>query len=298
VARFAATFVVIGSGLWILVRPATLARPRDGMLQVTCLDVGQGDSAVVRFPDGRTLLVDAGGLRGTSSFDIGGRVVSPALWALKVRRLDVLAITHPDPDHAGGSASVFRDFSPREVWEGIPVGANEHLQILRREATAHAVPWRSLHAGDSFSFGAAALRVLHPPAPDWERQRVRNDDSLVLELRLGRVSILLPGDVGAEVERGLALRLQPSGLSVLKVPHHGSATSSSAALLAAVRPAVAILSAGRGGWLGGGVLERYRAAGAEMFRTDQDGAVTVETDGNRVEVTTFSGRHGTFTVRH
>jgi len=140
--------------------------------------------------------------------------------------------------------------------------------------------------------------VLHPPAPDWERQRVRNDDSLVLELRFGRVSILLPGDVGAEVERGLALRLQPSGLSVLKVPHHGSATSSSAALLAAVRPAVAILSAGRGGWLGGGVLERYRAAGAAMFRTDQDGAVTVETDGNRVEVSTFSGRHGTFTVPH
>jgi len=291
-----ATLVVIGSGLWILVHPATLVHSRDGMLRLTCLDVGQGDSLVVRFPDGRALLVDAGGLRGTSSFDIGGRVVSPALWALGVRRLDVLAVTHADPDHAGGMAAVFRDFSPRQIWEGIPVPANEDLQALRRDAGSHAVPWRTLHAGDSFAFGETALRVLHPPVSDWERQRVRNDDSLVLELRLGRVSILLPGDVGAEVERGLAARLRPSGLSVLKVPHHGSATSSSPALLAAVRPTVAILSAGRGGWLGRGVLERYRAAGATMFRTDQDGAVTVETDGSRIEVTTRSGRHLTFTV--
>jgi competence protein ComEC len=297
-AHPAATLVVIGSGLWILMDPATLARPRDGVLRLTCLDVGQGDSAVVRFPDGRTLLVDTGGLRGTSSFDIGGRVVSPALWALGVRRLDILAITHADPDHAGGAASVFRDFSPREIWEGIPVPANEDLQVLRRAAVAHAVAWRTLHAGDSATFGGTALRVLHPPVSDWERQRVRNDDSLVIELRLGRVSILLPGDVGAEVERSLTGGLQPSGLCVLKVPHHGSATSSSPALLVAARPTVAILSAGRGGWLGRGVLERYHAAGATMFRTDQDGAVTVETDGNRVEVTTHGGRHRIFNAPH
>ena len=293
-ARPAATFLVMGSALWILVRPASLAPPHDGTLRLTCLDVGQADSAVVRFPDGRTLLVDAGGLRGASSFDIGGRVVSPALWALGARRLDVLAITHPDPDHAGGAASVFRDLSPREIWEGVPVPGNEDRQVLRREAASRAVLWRSLRAGDSFTFGRAALRVLHPPAPDWERQKVRNDDSLVLELRYGRVSILLPGDIGAEVERSLAPHLRPSDLSVLKVPHHGSATSSSAALLAAVRPTVAILSAGRGGWLGRGVLERYCAAGAAVFRTDRDGAVTVETDGTRVEVTTFSGRHDIF----
>jgi competence protein ComEC len=292
--RPAAAVVVAVSGLWILVCPATLAPTDDGMLRLTVLDVGQGDSVVVRFPGGRSLLVDTGGFRGTSSFDIGGRVVSPALWALGVRRLDVLTITHGDPDHIGGAASVFRDLSPREIWEGVPVPPNKDLRALRREADSHAAFWRTLHAGDTFSFGGTTLRVWHPPVPDWERQRVRNDDSLVLELRLGEVSILLPGDVGAGVERSLAARLQPAGLRVLKVPHHGSATSSSPALLAATRPAVAILSAGRGGWLGRDVLDRYRAAGATMFRTDQDGAVTVETDGTRVEVTTHGGRHRTF----
>jgi competence protein ComEC len=138
------------------------------------------------------------------------------------------------------------------------------------------------------------LRVLHPSTPDWERQRVRNDDSLVIDVRYGDVAMLLTGDIGREVERQIAGAIEPAALRLVKVPHHGSLTSSSAELLDAIRPAAAFVSAGRGNRFGHpapAVLDRYRRAGVEMFRTDRDGAITIETDGNQVEISTWTGRH-------
>ena len=109
-------------GAWILVEPVTLLAPGvRGRLRVTVLDVGHGDAVLVQLPDRRSLLVDAGGSMSGSTFDIGGRVVAPALWALGTRRLDALVLSHADPDHAGGAAAVLRDFRPREIWEGMPV---------------------------------------------------------------------------------------------------------------------------------------------------------------------------------
>jgi competence protein ComEC len=134
----------------------------------------------------------------------------------------------------------------------------------------------------------------HPEQADWERQKVRNDDSIVIEVRWRDVSILLTGDIGQAVERTLGPALTRAPIRVVKVPHHGSLTSSSEDFVRAVKPSVAVFSSGRANHFGhpaAAVLERYQAASAEVFRTDRDGAVTLDTDGRSLTVRTFLGRH-------
>jgi competence protein ComEC len=153
-----------------------------------------------------------------------------------------------------------------------------------------------VYTDDRVVIDGVAVTAHHPEPADWERQKVRNDDSMVLELRWRDVSVLLTGDIGRAVERPIAASIPPSRLRVLKIPHHGSLTSSSAAFLDAVRPQIAVVSAGRNNHFGHPVpevLERYRAIGAEIFRTDQDGAVQMDTDGRSIDVHTFTGRHFT-----
>jgi competence protein ComEC len=288
-----ATFVCGVCG-WLMVTTFVLPRRTSTppSLHVTFLDVGQGDAALVQFPDGRTLSIDAGGIAGTS-FDIGGRVVSPTFWALGIRRLDYMSISHSDPDHIGGAASVFRDFGPREVWEGVPVPRNEPTNALRAIANKAGARWRTVLLNDRFTFGDVSVVVRHPPRPDWERQKVRNDDSEVLDIRYGAVSFVFTGDIGREVERDIRGTFEPAPIRILKVPHHGSGTSSSMEFLKALHPNIAVISAGRGNPFGHpvpAVLARYAAVGTRVFRTDQDGAVMVDTDGTTVHVQSFTKR--------
>ncbi len=293
--RVSAPLALAVSTLWIVsapARPALAGRPPPGWMRVTFLDVGQADATLIQTPDRRSLLVDAGGsIRGTST--VGSRILAPALWALGVRRLDAAVITHADPDHVGGLASVLRDFKPREVWEGVPVPDHLTLQALRRQAEDTGIGWRRVTAGDRVDAGAVALAVIHPPFPDWERVRVRNDDSVVLDVRYGDVAVLLPGDVGSAVEAAIAAALDPAPFRVVKIPHHGSAGSSSPVFVAATAPCLAIVSAGRANPFGHPapeVVARYREAGAVVIETGRHGAVTVETDGQAVRVSTEDGR--------
>ena len=268
-------------------------------LRIHMLDVDQADATLVRFPDGETLLVDAAGDVLEGPFDIGARIVVPAIWALGVRSLDYLAITHGDPDHAGGGVAVVRDLRPREVWEGIPVPASAILDAVRTAAEEAGAMWRTVRAGDRMSMGGVEVRVLHPPAPDWERRRVRNDDSIVIELRHDDVSIVLPGDIGAEVEPAVAAALDPAPLRILKAPHHGSRSSSSAAFIQALKPSLAVVSAGRRNLFGHphpDVVARYQAAGVNVLRTGNDGAVALCTDGERVGISTAAGRRFTLSA--
>jgi competence protein ComEC len=262
-------------------------------LGLTSFDVGQGDSTLVQFPDRSTLLVDAGGIPfGGGTFDVGARVLAPTLWARGVRRLDALLVTHGDPDHIGGAEAVIADFRPRRVWEGIPVPRHAALSVVLEESQQVGARVEQKVAGDVMALGGVRMRVLHPPAPDWERRRVRNDDSVVLELTYGEVAVLLLGDVGAAVERGLVDRLMPSRVRILKVAHHGSRTSTSRELLERWRPQIAVISAGRGNTFGhptAEVLQRLESVGATVYRTDLHGQITVETDGREVRVRTFLG---------
>jgi competence protein ComEC len=148
-----------------------------------------------------------------------------------------------------------------------------------------------LRAGGTLEAGGARVRVLHPEEPDWERPRVRNDDSVVLEVVYGDVAILLTGDISAAVEHTLVPRLTPARVRVLKVAHHGSRTSTSQALVDGWRPQLALISAGRGNNFGHPareVVERLEAAGTHVLRTDRDGQITVETDGRSLVSRTFT----------
>jgi competence protein ComEC len=294
--RRPAVAVLAASSALMMTAPASTVRGAvpsgPGLLRAVFLDVGQGDATLVTLPDGRALLVDAGGIPGTA-FDVGSRVVAPALRLLGVRRLEELIVTHADPDHVGGALGVVRAFGPAVIREGAPVPPHQGLRALAGWAAGSGAAWRTVQAGDVDRIAGVEIRVLHPPMPDWERQRVRNDDSIVLELRFGEVSIVLPGDIGREPERSLAPRLALAPLVVLKAPHHGSATSSTAEFLQAAHPAVVVFSAGRENRFGHpapAVVDRYRSRRAAIFRTDQEGAVLIETDGTTVWARTHAGR--------
>ena len=269
-----------------------LAPVRDARsLRVTAFDVGQADATLLEFPNRSTLLVDAGGVPfGSTAFDVGSRVLSPALWARGLRRLDTLVLTHGDPDHIGGAPAIVDDFGPSEVWEGIPVAHHRGLQALLAQAREAHARVEEKFARDAVTIGGARIRVLHPSTPDWERQRVRNDDSVVLEVRYGDVAILLLGDVGAATERAILPQLTPARLRILKVGHHGSRTSTSQELVDAWRPQIAVISCGRGNTFGHPapeVLRRLESIGAAIYRTDLDGQITIDTNGEEVRVKTY-----------
>jgi len=219
--------------------------------------------------------------------------VVPSSSALGVRRLTWLALTHGDRDHIGGAFGVTVDLAPREIWEGIPVPRDPELTRLREVASMHGIAWRTVRSGARIEVDGLTIEALHPPDPDWERQRVRNDDSIVLRLRIGVVEVLLTGDAGAEFEGRLPDDLAEPAIRILKTGHHGSRTSTSERLARAMRPHAALISVGRGNLFGHPapeVLARLNAMGAEVFRTDRDGAISLETDGVAVWIVTALGR--------
>jgi competence protein ComEC len=267
-------------------------------LRVSLLDVGQGDAILVQFPQGQALLVDAGGSPG--AFDVGTRVVTPSAWALGVRALTWLAVTHGDRDHAGGAYGVTQELSPREIWEAIQVPSNREVARVHQLALSRGIAWRTVRAGAQLDVGGVRIDTVHPIDPDWERQKVRNDDSMVLRIRYGRVEVLLTGDAGAEFESRLPTDLAEAPIRILKAGHHGSRTSTTARLIDAMHPQVAMVSVGRGNAFGHpspDVIDRLRRAGAEIFRTDRDGAISVEIDGATARIVTALGRRWTLAVR-
>ncbi len=269
-----------------------IARPAgtSDTLRLTMFDVGQGESILLETPDGGKMLVDSGGAPFGGSFDIGARVLAPALWARGIRALDTLLLTHGDPDHIGGALDVLADFAPRQLWVGIDVPNHQPTADIRDAAARLGIPVDHRRRGDLEAGGIARVRVLHPPPPDWERRRVRNDDSVVLEVVYRDVAVLLTGDISAEVEREILPRLTRAPTRILKVAHHGSRTSSSQALLSEWRPQFALISAGRGNTFGHPtpeVLRRLEDIGATVLRTDLDGQITIETNGYKTKVRTF-----------
>ena len=304
--RLAGARVRLGTALalpaavvWVAAAPVSLVAWPTGDLRVTTFDVGQGEAILVQFPNGRRLLVDAAGVAADGR-DLGERVVGPALRARGIRRVDYLLVTHADADHIGGAASLVREFAPREIWTGIPVAGDAATAALHAAADAARAAWRRVETGASVAVGDAVVQVLHPGPADWERQRVRNDDSVVVAVSLGGVRVVLTGDIGAAVEPDVAAAVSarvsdvhPAPFTVLKVAHHGSAGGSGAEFLTSLAPAVAVVSAGAGNPFGHPapvVIARLRDVGADVWRTDRDGEITVRTDGRAVEVSSFTGR--------
>lgn len=232
-------------------------RPRliAGKFEVTVLDVGQGDSIFAAFPDGQTMLVDGGGETGSESIggyrsgpDIGEEVVAPYLWSREIKKLDVVALTHAHHDHMDGLRAVLRDFRVRELWVGPDVD-NRAYDALIAEAKDAGVRVFHRHESERFRFGDADAEILWPMASN-ESGAPANNDSVVLKIRDGRVGFLLTGDVEQRTEKTLVADGAPLAADFLKVPHHGSKTSSTAGFLAAVAPRVAVISVGEGNSFG------------------------------------------------
>lgn len=262
-------------------------------LRVTLIDVGQGESILVEFPGRQTMLIDGGGLPATL-FDVGERVVAPVLWRKGITRIDRLVLTHAHPDHLGGLPALARDFRIGEFWEGRPAPPEGAYAELLRALPAGTVR-RRCGRGSRFDIGPVAVEILHPPLPgdSGAPGPPGNEDSLVIRLAAAGTSFLFMGDAGPETEKALLASGIDLRSDVLKAGHHGSAASTSAELLAAVRPRLVLVSAGEGntyGFPSPAFLARCDRAGAVVLRTDLDGAVEVLEDGRRLRVRTAAAR--------
>jgi competence protein ComEC len=293
-------FALMASALIVAIYPFGSQWER-GKLEVSVLDVGQGDSIFVVSPGGRTLLIDGGGAfggfpgreRNNNGVDPGEEAVSPFLWSRGFQKLDVVALTHAHQDHLGGLTAILENFHVATLWIGREVSspALAHLEEISKSKGIQIV--HELH-GKAFSWDGVEGVFLWPETAAEERLAApKNDDSLVLQLRYRKRTVLLTGDAEKQAEREILAENPAEVLhaDVLKIGHHGSKNSTSPEFLAAVGPQVGIISAGEFNPYGhpnSELMDRLENAGVRILRTDHDGAIHVLTDGTRLEITCFT----------
>jgi len=244
--------------------------------------VGQGDCALIELAAGPTVLIDGGGAR-DNRFDIGRRVVAPFLWSRGIRKLDLVILSHPHPDHMNGLKFILKKFNVAQVWESARDPDLPGYEEFRRIVAEKNIPRKTVSADDPpVVLGEAELRVLHPSGGFTAHERqvyaAENDRSLVVRIAFDNKVCLFTGDIHREAERYLVRTAKDLKCDLLKAPHHGSRTSSSDDFVSLARPKVAVVTCGRENPFrhpADEVVERYRRHGAFLYRTDADGAVLI-----------------------
>src|SRR6266498_3045183 len=281
-----------------------------GKLRVDFLDVGQGDSALVIFPDNTTLLIDGGGrpgpfLKDNASGDIengseerfepearsiGESVVSEYLWWRGMDHIDYILATHADADHIDGLNDVARNFSVRAALVARTPGNDPEYSRFSKTLSEQNIPFRIVGAGDVLQFGQVTASVLWPLPSASPNAGSRNNDSIVLRLQLGERALLLTGDIEMAGESAMLEAHNNLRADVIKVAHHGSKTSSTAPLVAAVKARFAVISVGQTSIFGHPskeVVDRWKTSGAQVLTTGQSGTITIKTDGRNLSLETF-----------
>ena len=274
---------LLAAAIWITFAPPT-KHWHPGALEITAIDVGQGDSLLIVTPEGKTLLLDSGGVGGKShsDFDVGEEVVSPYLWSRGIGRLDAVAISHPHSDHIGGMRSIIANFRPRELWYGLDSPTPEFTE-LAATARAFGVDFKPRTASETFEFGGVQIRVLNPQPGTPASNPAQDDESMVLRFQYRNTSALLVGDSHKRTEQIMEGEKPASNL--LKIGHHGSATSSTPEFLQAVSPQFAVVSAGYYNSFHHprpDVMKRYADLQIRTYCTDLAGAVSFYLDGTTV----------------
>ncbi|HOI73583.1 MAG TPA: ComEC/Rec2 family competence protein [Syntrophales bacterium] len=291
---------IAGACILFLVLQSTyllLADRRPETLRVTAVDVGQGSATLLRLPRGSRVLVDGGGVHGISRFDIGEQVLAPFLWHERILRIDTVVLSHPHPDHMGGLPFVLKNFQVGEFWTTAETASSPEFLPIRRILEDRGIVLRTVGtASEAAVLDGVRIEFLHPtpripkPAAGESDYGDANDSSLVLRLTMGEVGVLIPGDISGNVEEELVRSGRDLSASILLAPHHGARSSGMLPFLRHVRPRLVIVSSGRDNLFGHphpDLLARCRAVGAAVYRTDRSGAVTVTTDGRKIEVDTF-----------
>lgn len=261
-------------------------------LRATMLDVGQGSAAVLELPGGAVAIVDGGGFSDNRIFDVGRSVLAPFLRFQKIRTIDLVVLSHANADHLNGLLYLLAHFPVGRVWSNHQAVDSFSYRQFVETIARRRIPWPAYERLPGRSrLGEARIEVLHPPPGAVAGDGEANNDSIVLRVSTAHGAILLTGDIEAPAESSLVRRAAADvAADVIQVPHHGSGTSSSAALLAAVRPKEAVISCG---WKNRyrlphpEVLDRLEAFGARVWRTDWHGAVTVTIDADGVAVAPF-----------
>ncbi|MDR3569234.1 MAG: DNA internalization-related competence protein ComEC/Rec2 [Syntrophobacteraceae bacterium] len=272
-----------------------------GALRVDVIDVGQGSSALIRFPCGQTMLIDGGGFP-TGSYDIGSEVVAPLLWHESIRRLDYVALSHYHPDHALGLCFILRHFDVGQFWTSEISGDDYEATVTRRRlneiASKQKIAIRTFpDLLKEVKIGSARVRLLHPGA-DFIEQASRkdlNDLSLVFEISFGKTRVILPGDIDSTIEKSIIPRIDKNRPTLLVAAHHGSRRSSCEEFLDALRPVAVVFSCGYENLFhfpAPVVLKRCAKRNIPIYRTDLQGDVRAVSDGSTWSLTTEVAKDG------
>lgn len=268
-------------------------RNSSGEIEITCLDVGQGNSALVELPGGKTMMIDGGGSP-NSEFDVGERVVAPFLRTKRIYALDYVVLTHPHPDHAGGLVFLINNFDVKTVWTNGDTCRDEIYAKWQEALSERSIRQQTFRDG-KFVCDIDGVRI-SVFGPDEDSQLsgggrdMLNHRSLVIGIEYGSRRFLFPGDIDDAREDELLESGADLRSDVVLAPHHGSSTSNSEAFVNAVSPKFVIFSVGtrnRFHFPRTDVVERYAERGVKVLRTDRDGAITVRTNGRDLSVKTF-----------